>query len=429
MSNIETLVSNAEKIGTIGSPSSTGELALDIMATAVKKKLVGELVFFEAKAVIIATGGAGRLYSFTSCSHIVTGDGMALAYKCGVPLKDMEFIQFHPTGLVPAGGILISEACRGEGGYLRNKDGERFMSKYAPEKMELAPRDVVARAMWREILEGRGFESEYGPYIALDLTHLGEEKINERLPMIREASIKFAGIDPVEEPIPVRPTVHYTMGGIHTNAFCETSIEGLYVAGETACVSIHGANRLGGNALAECLVFGRVAGERAAEYALKVGEKHIPSSFMKEEESRIYDGLLGKSGDESPYQLKKELNETMDKNLWIFRNENELKEAVKKIKELKERYGNIEIVDKSRGFNTDLVSTIEIGYMLDLAEVVAIGALLRTESRGAHYRLDYPERDDKNWLKHTLAYYTPDGPKFDYIPVKITKWQPVERKY
>ncbi|RLE45531.1 MAG: succinate dehydrogenase/fumarate reductase flavoprotein subunit [Candidatus Methanomethylicota archaeon] len=388
----------------------------------------GELVFFEAEAVILATGGAGRLYGFTTYSHTVTGDGMAVAYRCGVPLKDMEFFQFHPTGLVPS-GILMTEACRGEGGYLRNKDGERFMSKYAPEKMELAPRDVVARAMWREILEGRGFESEYGPYIALDLTHLGEEKINERLPLIRDAAMKFAGIDPVEEPIPVRPVAHYTMGGIHTNVRTETPVKGLYAAGEVACISIHGANRLGSNSTAECLVFGRVAGERAAEYALKVGEKHIPSSFMKEEESRIYDGLLGKSGDESPYQLKKELNETMDKNLWIFRNENELKEAVKKIKELKERYGNIEIVDKSRGFNTDLVSTIEIGYMLDLAEVVAIGALLRTESRGAHYRLDYPERDDKNWLKHTLAYYTPDGPKFDYIPVKITKWQPVERKY
>jgi len=389
----------------------------------------GELVFFEAKAVILATGGAGRLYGFTSCSHIVTGDGMALAYRAGVPLKDMEFVQFHPTGLVPAGGVLISEACRGEGGYLRNKFGDRFMAKYAPEKMELAPRDIVARAIWTEILEGRGFESDHGPYVALDLTHLGENRIKERLPLIREASIKFAGIDPAEEPIPVRPTVHYSMGGIHTNSRSETPIKGLYAAGECACVSIHGANRLGGNALAECLVFGRVAGEVAAEYALNAKQGKISAEFRQREEKRIFDDLLGKSGDESPYQIKKELNETMDSNMWIFREEKGLKEAVKKIQELKERYRNVEINDKSRGFNTDLTSAIEIGYMLDLAEVVAIGALKRQESRGAHYRLDYPKRDDENWLKHTLAYYTPEGPKFDYKPVVITKWEPVERKY
>ncbi len=388
----------------------------------------GELVIFEAKATILATGGAGRLYGFTTYSHQVTGDGMAVAYRCGVALKDMEFVQFHPTGLVPS-GILMTEACRGEGGYLRNKFGERFMEKYAPEKMELAPRDVVARAMWREIIEGRGFESEHGPYIALDLTHLGEEKINERLPMIRDAAIKFVGIDPVEEPLPVRPVAHYTMGGIHTNMYCETEIAGLFAAGECACVSIHGANRLGSNSTIECLVFGRVAGEKAAEYAMKAKDVHVGDSFFKEEESRIYDGLLGKSGDESPYQLKKELNETMDRNLWIFRDETGLKEAVKKIRELKERYANVEINDKSRGFNTDLTSAIEIGYMLDLAEVVAVGALKRTESRGAHYRTDYPKRDDANWLKHSIARYTADGPVFDYIPVTITRWQPTERKY
>ena len=389
----------------------------------------GELVFFEAKAVILATGGAGRLYGFTSCSHIVTGDGTVLAYRAGVPLKDMEFVQFHPTGLVPAGGVLISEACRGEGGYLLNKNGERFMEKYAPEKMELAPRDIVARAIWTEILEGRGFDSDYGPYVALDLTHLGEDRIKERLPLIREASIKFAGIDPVEEPIPVRPTVHYFMGGIHTNSRSETPIKGLYAAGECACVSIHGANRLGGNALAECLVFGRVAGELAAEYALNAKQGKISAEFRQKEEKRIFDDLLGKSGDESPYQIKKELNETMENYFWIFREGDGMLKGVKKIQELKERYKNVEINDKSRDFNTDLTSAIEIGYMLDLAEVVAIGALKRQESRGAHYRLDYPKRDDENWLKHTLAYYTPEGPKFDYKPVSITKWEPVERKY
>ncbi|RLI74620.1 succinate dehydrogenase/fumarate reductase flavoprotein subunit [Archaeoglobales archaeon] len=395
--------------------------------TAIELK-TGDLILFEAKAVILATGGAGRLYGFTTYSHTVTGDGMAVAYRAGVPLKDMEFFQFHPTGLVPS-GILMTEACRGEGGYLRNKDGERFMERYAPEKMELAPRDVVARAMWKEILEGRGIESEHGYYIALDLTHLGEEKINERLPLIRDAAIKFVGIDPVEEPIPVRPVAHYTMGGVHTNANCESPVKGLYAAGEAGCVSIHGANRLGSNSTAECLVFGRAAGEKAAEYVLNADYSHVSNEVYKAEESRIFDEILGKSGDENPYQLKKELNETMDKNLWIFRIEDELKEAVKKIKELKERFNNVEIVDKTKGFNTDLVYTFEVGYMLDLAEVVAIGALNRTESRGAHYRLDYPKRDDENWLKHTLAYYTPDGPRFEYIPVTITKWEPVERKY
>ena len=395
--------------------------------TAIELK-TGDLVLFEAKAVILATGGAGRLFGFTTYSHQVTGDGMAIAYRCGVPLKDMEFFQFHPTGLVPS-GILMTEACRGEGGYLRNRDGERFMERYAPERMELAPRDVVARSMWKEIIEGRGIESEYGPYIALDLTHLGEEKIEERLPLIREAAKKFAGIDPVEEPIPVRPVAHYTMGGIHTNMWCETPVRGLYATGEVACISIHGANRLGSNSTAECLVFGRVAGERAAEYALSTELRHVGDDVYREEEKRVFDEFLGRSGDESPYQIKKELNEVMDGSFWIFRDGGEMKEGLRKILELKERYRNIEIVDSKRRFNTDMIYAFEVGFMLDLAETVAVGAIARTESRGAHYRLDYPDRDDENWLKHTLAYYTPEGPKLEYIPVTITKWQPVERKY
>ncbi|MBO8181809.1 MAG: succinate dehydrogenase/fumarate reductase flavoprotein subunit [Archaeoglobus sp.] len=386
----------------------------------------GELVLFEAKAIILATGGAGRLFGFTTYSHQVTGDGLAVAYRAGVPLKDMEFFQFHPTGLIPS-GILMTEACRGEGGYLKNKDGQRFMEKYAPEKMELAPRDVVSRSMWTEIIEGRGFESPYGPYIALDLTHLGEERINERLPLIRDAAIKFAGVDPVEEPIPVRPVAHYTMGGIHANMNCETPVRGLYAAGEAACISIHGANRLGSNSTAECLVFGRVAGEKAAEYALS--KSYYPSVKTIEKEEKRIASLFSEKGEESAYEIKAELNQTMDKNLWIFRDENGLIEAVKKIKELKERYNHVSIEDKSKTFNTDLTFAIEVGYMLDLAEIVAIAALNRKESRGAHYRIDYPRRDDANWLKHTLAYYTKDGPRFEYAPVTITKWEPVERKY
>ena len=393
--------------------------------TALELK-TGELVLFEAKAVVFATGGAGRLFGFTTYSHQVTGDGLAVAYRAGVPLKDMEFFQFHPTGLIPS-GILMTEGCRGEGGYLLNKDGERFMEKYAPEKMELAPRDIVSRAMWTEIIEGRGLEGDYGPYIALDLRHLGAEKINDRLPLIRDAAIKFAGVDPVEEPIPVKPVAHYTMGGIHANVNCETPVRGLYAAGEAACISIHGANRLGCNSTAECLVFGRVAGEKAAEYALS--KSYYPSVKAIEEEEKRISSLFKEKGDESAYEIKTELNQTMDKNLWIFRDENGLLEAVKKIKELKDRYTKVSIEDKSKAFNTDLTFAIEVGYMLDLAEVVAIGALKRKESRGAHYRTDYPKRDDSNWLKHTLAYYTKDGPEFDYIPVTITKWEPVERKY
>ncbi|MCX8151970.1 MAG: succinate dehydrogenase/fumarate reductase flavoprotein subunit [Archaeoglobaceae archaeon] len=388
----------------------------------------GELLAFNAKSVILATGGAGRIYGFTTYSHQVTGDGIAVAYRCGIPLKDMEFIQFHPTGLVPS-GILMTEACRGEGGYLINKYEDRFMKKYAPEKMEVAPRDIVSRAMWTEIVEGRAFEGEYGPYIGLDLRHLGEEKIEERLPMIREAAIKFAGIDPVEEIIPVKPAAHYTMGGIHTNIKTETPIAGLFAAGECACVSIHGANRLGSNSTIECLVFGKVAGEMAAEYALSKNLKQISTKEVEAESKRIFDDILGKSGDENPYQIKKELNETMDKNLWIFREGNGLRETVKKIRELKEKYKNIEIKDNKKGINTDLLWALEVGYMLDVAEVVATAAFLRTESRGAHYRLDHPKRDDLNWLKHSLAYFTKDGPRFDYIPVTITKWPPTERKY
>jgi succinate dehydrogenase / fumarate reductase flavoprotein subunit len=388
----------------------------------------GELVLFNAKAIILATGGAGRIYDFTTVSHIVTGDGIAIAYRNGVPLKDMEFFQFFPVGLIPS-GIGITEAARGEGGYLRNRFGERFMKKYAPQMMELAPRDIVTRAVATEIREGRGFKGPYGDYVVLDLTHLGEEKINERLPLIREMCIKFANVDPVEAPVPIRPIAHYTMGGIDTNMWCETKINGLFAVGECACISIHGANRLGSNSTTECLVFGAIAGKRAVTFCENKQFKRIPSKVYENEEKRLFDELLGKEGDESVGQIKKEMQTTMDGKVGVFRNEKDLLNALKKIKELKMRFNQIQIVDKGRQFNTDMISAIELSFMLDLAEVITMGALKRTESRGGHFREDYPERDDKNWLRHSLAYYSTDGPTFSYKPVTITKWQPVERKY
>ncbi len=388
----------------------------------------GEMIGIHSKAVILATGGAGRLYEFTTYSYTVTGDGMALAYRAGVPLKDMEFFQFHPTGLLPS-GILITEGARGEGGYLLNNKNERFMEKYAPEKMELAPRDIVSRSMMTEIIEGRGFKGPYGDYLLLDLRHLGEERIEERLPLIREASIKFSGVDPVEEPIPVRPVAHYTMGGVHANMHTETPVKGLYAAGEVACVSIHGANRLGTNSTMECLVFGGVAGSRAAEFALKNDFEALPKDVVAKEESRIFDDFMGRDGDESIAEIRDTMRSTMESKVGIFRKGDDLKEALRIIKELKNRFNNIQISDKGRVFNTDLTSALELDFMLELAEIVVLGALKREESRGAHYRLDFPKRDDENWLKHTMAYYTEDGPRLEYIPVTITKWEPVERKY
>ncbi|MDK2795746.1 MAG: succinate dehydrogenase / fumarate reductase, flavoprotein subunit [Archaeoglobaceae archaeon] len=395
--------------------------------TAIDLK-TGELVAFKAKAIVMATGGHERIYEFTTFSHPSTGDGMAMAYRAGAPLEDMEFVQFHPTGLVPS-GVLITEGARGEGGYLINALGERFMQRYAPKMMELAPRDVVARAEQKEINEGRGFTGPYGPYIALDLTHLGEEKINERLPLIRDVAKRLGGVDPVKEPIPVRPAAHYSMGGIKANIRTETPIRGLYAAGECACYSLHGANRLGTNSTAECLVFGGVAGEEAAKYAMSTNFQEFSKERVIAEEKRIYDGILGREGDERVPQLREEMRKIMDKKVGIFRVENELKSALKEIRDIKERFRNIRVEDKSKTFNTGLTTALELDFMLDLAEVTIISALARTESRGAHSRLDYPERDDKNWLVHTLAYYTVDGPKLDYIPVTITKWQPAARKY
>ena len=395
--------------------------------TAIELK-TGELYAFRAKAFVFATGGIGRLYAFTTFSHTATGDGMAIAYRAGLPLADMEFVQFHPTGLVPQ-GILISEAARAAGGKLLNVKGERFMKRYAPERMELAPRDIVARAEQREIEEGRAFVGPYGPYIALDLTHLSEEEFKERLPQIYELATKFAGVNPAEEPIPVKPAAHYAMGGIRANMRTETPVKGVFAAGECACYGLHGANRLGTNSTIDCLVFGAVAGEHAAKLAMSTDLPELPKEPLAEEEKRVFDGILGSEGDERVPALREELRNTMQEKVYIFRHGDQLKEALKTIRGLRERFRNIRIEDKSRTFNTALVHALELDFMIDVAEVIIVSALARTESRGAHYRLDYPRRDDENWLKHTLAYYTPEGPRLEYEPVRITRWKPVERKY
>jgi succinate dehydrogenase / fumarate reductase flavoprotein subunit len=353
---------------------------------------------------------------------------MAMAYRVGAPLMDMEFVQFHPTGLVPS-GVLITEGSRGEGGYLVNASGERFMKRYAPERMELAPRDVVARAEETEILEGRGLKGPFGPYIALDITHLGEDKINERLPLIREVSIKIGGVDPVKEPIPIRPAAHYSMGGIRVNVKTEAPIAGLYAAGECSCVSVHGANRLGTNSTIDCLVFGAVAGEEAAKRALSSSFHEISHEKLLAEEKRIFDGILGSEGSERLPIIRDEMRRIMNTKVWIFRRGDQLEGALKEIRELKQRFRKIKVEDKGKTFNTAFISVLQLDLMLDLAEVTIVGALARTESRGAHSRRDYPKRDDENWLKHSLAYYTKEGPRLEYVPVKITKWLPVERKY
>jgi succinate dehydrogenase / fumarate reductase flavoprotein subunit len=387
----------------------------------------GEMAVLKAKSIVLATGGHERIYEFTTFSHSTTGDGMAMAYRAGAPLQDMEFVQFHPTGLVPS-GVLITEGARGEGGYLINANGERFLKKYAPEKMELAPRDVISRAEQTEINEGRGLHGPHGLYIALDLRHLGEEKINERLPLIRDVAIKLGGVDPVKEPIPIRPAAHYSMGGIRANSKTETQIAGLYAAGECSCISVHGANRLGTNSTAECLVFGAVAGEEATKHALSTGLHEISQEKISEEESRV-STLLGREGPERVPAIRDEMRRVMNEKVWIYRRGDQLESALKEIRELKKRFRNVKVEDKSRSFNTGFLNVLQLDFMLELAEVTIASALPRAESRGAHSRLDYPKRDDQNWLKHTLAYRTDDGPRFEYAPVTITKWAPVARTY
>ncbi|WP_457640221.1 succinate dehydrogenase flavoprotein subunit [Persephonella sp.] len=408
----------------IDNGEAKGVVAIDIRS--------GEVHVIKAKAVIFATGGYARVYWVRNSNAIgSTGDGVALCYRAGIPIKDMEFVQFHPTGLRST-GILVTEGARGEGGYLINNKGERFMEKYAPNKMELAPRDMVARAMETEILEGRGWGEGMMAYVHLDLRHLGAKKIKERLPQIRMLAIDFEGVDPIEEPIPVRPTAHYSMGGIHVEDYktSMTNVKGVFAVGECACVSVHGANRLGGNSLLDIVVFGKPAGAAAVEYARNKPEDNSYNYKAEEERARReVEELLKKEGTENINDIRMEMAQTMWDKVGIFREEKPMKEAIEKIKELKERYKNLAPGDSGKLFNTALINYLELGYLLDLAEVIAITAEMRKESRGAHARRDYPERDDENFLKHSMAYYTEDGPKIEYSEVRITKYEPQERKY
>ncbi|URM89931.1 succinate dehydrogenase flavoprotein subunit [Streptomyces sp. MRC013] len=397
----------------------------------------GEIHIFQAKAVIYASGGCGKFFKVTSNAHTLTGDGQAAVYRRGLPLEDMEFFQFHPTGIWRM-GILLTEGARGEGGILRNKDGERFMEKYAPVMKDLASRDVVSRSIYTEIREGRGCGPE-GDHVFLDLTHLPPEQLDAKLPDITEFARTYLGIEPYTDPIPIQPTAHYAMGGIPTNVQGEvlsdntTVVPGLYAAGEVACVSVHGANRLGTNSLLDINVFGRRAGIAAAEYSAKADYVELPenpASFVEEQVER----LRRSTGTERVAELRRELQETMDANVMVFRTEQTIKTAVEKIAELRERYRNVAIQDKGKRYNTDLLEAIELGNLLDLAEVMAVSALARKESRGGHYREDYPNRDDVNFMRHTMAYREvgDDGTetvRLDYKPVVQTRYQPMERKY
>jgi succinate dehydrogenase / fumarate reductase flavoprotein subunit len=398
--------------------------------TAIEMKN-GNFVKIKSPAGIICTGGAGRIYSFSTYAYSSTPDGIDMAYRAGLAMKDMEFVQFHPTGILPS-GILITEGARGEGGYLINTQNERFMKKYAPEKLELAPRDVVSRSMIREIQEGKGFKHESGyDCLKLDLTHLGDEKIKEKLGGIREIGIKFSGIDVIDEPIEIRPVCHYMMGGIHTDIDGKTELGGLWAAGEAACNSTHGANRLGANSTSECIVWGRITGEQAAKFALdrKGSTIDMSNNQVLSEEKRIYDGIFRGRGEVNPYEVRKKLTDTMDDKAYVFRTEEDLVAGLKEIRELKASTWK-HVDDRSKEYNTNFTNVMEIDAMLRTAEVVLMGAINRKESRGAHARLDYANRDDINYLKHTLAYYNSENePKLEWHPVTFTRYAPVERKY
>ncbi|MFE3195568.1 succinate dehydrogenase flavoprotein subunit [Nocardia sp. NPDC059240] len=409
-------------------PIATGVVAYELAT--------GELHVFHAKSIIFATGGSGRMYKTTSNAHTLTGDGMAIVFRKGLPLEDMEFHQFHPTGLAGL-GILISEAVRGEGGILRNASGERFMERYAPTIKDLAPRDIVARSMVLEVREGRGA----GPnkdYVLIDVTHLGADVLEEKLPDITEFARTYLGVDPVVEPVPVMPTCHYVMGGIPTRIRGEVLrnntdiVPGLYAAGECACVSVHGANRLGTNSLLDINVFGRRAGIAAAEYAQRaefVDMPENPTQMVQDWLSLI----LSDHGNERVADIRTELQNAMDDKAGVYRTEESLKSMLEEIQVLKERYSRITVQDKGRRYNSDLLEAIELGFLLELAEVTVAGAVNRKESRGGHAREDYPDRDDVNFMRHTMAYKTSpeliSDIRLDYKPVVQTRYEPMERKY
>ncbi|WP_408619057.1 fumarate reductase (quinol) flavoprotein subunit [Celerinatantimonas sp. YJH-8] len=413
-----------------------GVLAIDLMEHEAK--------LIQAKSVIIATGGAGRVYRYNTNGGIVTGDGMALAYRHGVALRDMEFVQYHPTGL-PGTGILMTEGCRGEGGILTNKEGYRYLQDYGlgPETpvgqpknkyMELGPRDRLSQCFWQEAQKGRTIAGPFGDYVNLDLRHLGADYLNERLPFICELAQAYMGIDPTLEPIPVRPTVHYTMGGIETDGQCATSMQGLFAAGECSSVGLHGANRLGSNSLTEIVVFGAVAGRSAAEFALNhataSGDENTLLSQAQESLDRAL-ALKHTGGHEDPAKIRNEMGDSMEAGVGIYRTQETMQQTIDKLAELKQRYPQIALKDDCDVYNTEWLYAVELGYLLDVAEAMAVSAIHRQESRGSHQRLDgYTERDDVNFLKHTLAHYRPDQPpEISFSPVKITKSQPAVRAY
>ncbi len=377
-----------------------------------------------AKTVILATGGVGRLYAGTTNAYACTGDGMALALSVGVPLEDMEMMQFHPTTLAPT-GVLITEGCRGEGAYLLNSEGERFLKRYAPNAMELASRDVISRAEQTEIDEGRAVDGN----VLLDLRHLGAEKILERLHGTRELSMVFMGVDPIREPIPVRPGAHYHMGGIDTDVWGLTSLEGLYAAGECACVSVHGANRLGGNALMETITFGKRAGAHAAEWALSHTTVEVPEA-VERDAARELKQLLDQTEGERPWKIRDELGLTMHENFGVFRRAEQMQRQGEIVASLRERYRRVVVDDKGQVFNNDLTQALELGFLLDVADCMVVAGIARKESRGAHARpYDYPDRDDENYLRHTLVGWVDGRPQLDWKPVTLTKWQPQARTY
>jgi len=391
----------------------------------------GRMDAIQARSVILAAGGNGRIYAFSTNGQICTGDGMSLAYQAGVNLKDMEFVQFHPTGM-PSTGILITEAVRGEGGYLINNKGERFLKDYVPSKMELGPRDIISRAEILEFEKGNGFDGEYGNFMHLDVRHLGAEKINSKLPFMRELCLDYLGFDIIDTPIPVRPVEHYMMGGVAVDITGATSLAGLYSAGENANVGLNGGNRLGSNSLTECLVFGAAAGRAAVESA-RTAPTHSAGveAQLHDEVRRIEKTWLSDNGGKERVAfLRKEMQDTMDAGVGVFRTEAGLKATIEKVHELRERVKNVRLDDRGRVFNTDLTGALELDFMLEQAQLMAISALERRESRGAHARRDYPDRNDEQYLSNTIVKRGADGqPELSYTPIRITKWQPAARTY